>query len=400
MFDIKEIRAVFPHTKETSYFNAASNGPLSNPGYKAQEAIYIQAKSGRMGRQVEVYDALDNIRRNGARIFGARKKEVGFGFNTTFGINLAAFGLPLKKGDEVLLSDVEFPANVYPWLELRNRGIKVKFLKSNRGCFDIEALQKAITKKTKVLSLSFVQYFNGYKNDMTTIGAICKAHDIFFVVDAIQGAGCEPMNVRKWQVDIASTGGHKWLLGPQGTGIFFVSDNIKDRFRPPWRSWLGVDWKCDWSNLNDFERPFDDSARQFEMGTYPAAHVMALDWSLEFINQLGVRNIQKHNYAQMDKLIDLLKAEPFYRITGSVDKKHRSSIISFTTHRGDIDYIHRLLLYCHIITAMREGSIRVSTHLYNDESDMRRLIICLEQAAMDSCCGKCKISPRKKLKKK
>jgi len=374
MIDVEQIRRLFPHTGKSVYFNVASNGPLPDPAFKLQDKHFQLARMAGIGAQEELFEALDNIRRNGAKIFGCRKSEIGFGFNTTFGINLAAFGLPLKKGDEVLLSDIEFPANVYPWLELRNRGIKVRFLKSKDGFFDIDNLYKAITKKTRALSLSFVQYFNGYKNDLKTIGGICRDRGVFFIVDAIQGAGPEPINVKKWNVDMASAGGQKWLLGSQGSGIFYVSNEIKKRLIPPWRSWLGVDWKCDWSNLRDFDRRFEPSAQQYEMGTYPAAQVLSLDWTLSFLVDLGIRRIQKHNHSLLDLLIEYLQSEPFYRITSSLEKKHRSSILSFTTDKGDITRVYRLLLKKKIIPALREGSIRVSVHLYNNQNDIDRLI--------------------------
>jgi len=332
-----------------------------------------------VGGQSEVFAALDNIRTNGAKIFGCRTSEVGFGFNTTFGINLAAFGLPLKAGDEVLLSDVEFPANVYPWLELKSRGIKVKFLKSSNGFFDIDGFQKSINKKTRVLSLSFVQFFNGYRNDLETIGKICREHNLFFIVDAIQGAGAEPMQVNKWHVDIASAGAQKWLLASQGSGLFYISENMKKKLVAPWRSWLGVDWECNWSNLRDFGRPFESSARQYEMGTYPSSLVMSLDWSLDFITNLGIKNIQHHNHALLDRLIAYLEDEPFYRITSSLDKKHRSSILSFTSDKADISQVHQKLSQKKIMTSLREGSIRISAHLYNDDNDMNRLIASLKQ---------------------
>jgi selenocysteine lyase/cysteine desulfurase len=130
--------------------------------------------------------------------------------------------------------------------------------------------------------------------------------------------------------------------------------------------------------------PFESSARQYEMGTYPAAYLFSLNWSLEFLCGLGIRNIQKHNHELIDKLIEYLNDEPFYRITSSLDKKHRSSILSFTTSREDIKPVHRHLLKNNIVTALREGSIRVSVHLYNNDSDIKRLIAALHQAARKS----------------
>ena len=381
MFDVASIRKLFPYARKRTYFNAASNGPLPAPAFALQDQYYRKSLMADVGSQTDVFGALDTIRRNGARIFGCKTAEAGFGFNTTFGINLAAFGLPLKPGDEVLLSDVEFPANVYPWLELRRRGIGVKFIKSVDGFFNLENLERSISRKTRVLALSFVQYFNGFKLDVETVAEICRRRNILLVLDAIQGAGCEAMNVRKWNVAIASAGAQKWLLSSQGTGIFYVSEEIQDRLRPPWRSWLGIDWKCQWHNLRRFDLDFFPDSRQYELGTYPGPLVMALNWSLDFIAKLGVRHIQKHNHALLDTLIAYLKQEPFYRITSSLEKKHRSSILSFTSDQTDVARIHQFLAQNNVVTSQREGAIRVASHLYNDRADMDHLITVLDKAA-------------------
>jgi len=380
MIDTTAIRKFFPHTKSTVYFNAASTGPLSTPAYEAQDRFYNVARMAGIGSQQDMFDALVHIRQLGAKVFGCRDSEAGFGFNTTYGINLAAYGLPLEKGDEVLIPDIEFPANVYPWLGLKQRGIKVTFVPSAHGFFDLDLFRKHIGKNTRALSLSFVQFFNGYKNDMKAIGDICKDHGLYFVMDAIQGAGVEPIDVHEWGVDIASAGAQKWMLSSQGSGLFYISDAMQKKLIAPWRSWLGIDWKCNWSDLNDYSRNFEPTAQQFEMGTYPSAHVFSLAWSLEFLTGLGVENIQSHTHGLLDTLIDYLKDEPYYRITSSTEEKHRSAILSFTTDKGDIRDVHRTLLKSNIVTALREGSIRVSAHVYNDADDIRQLIDALKTA--------------------
>lgn len=381
MVDVDAVRRLFPHTQRSVYFNVASNGPQPDPAFMRLDDQFQTFRLAEVGDQADLFAALGNIRRNGARIFGCKKSEVGFGFNTTFGLNLAAFGLPLKRGDEIILSNAEFPANVYPWLELRNRGIGVTFVESDNGFFNIARVTRAITRRTRVLSLSFVQYFNGYKADMEAIGALCRRHNIFLVIDAIQGAGCEPMHVRKWNVAVASAGGQKWLLSPQGTGIYYVSEEIQPVLRPPWRSWLSIDWHCRWHDLRRFNLTYESSARQYELGTYPTPLVMAFDWALDYLAGLGIGSIQRHNHALLDILITYLRGNPFYRITSSLERKHRSSILSFTTDQADVREVHGALLAEKIITSLREGAIRVSAHLYNDRSEIDRLIAVLDKTA-------------------
>ncbi|MEZ5360634.1 MAG: aminotransferase class V-fold PLP-dependent enzyme [Candidatus Zixiibacteriota bacterium] len=382
MLGTTELRAQFPHTTERTYFNVASNGPMPNRAYEVLNGSLSTSRHAMIGAQENVFESLTSISANGARIFGCSPDEVGFGFNTTFGINLAAFGLPLEAGDEVLLSDVDFPTNVYPWLELRNRGINVKFIKSINRCFSIDELRKAITKNTKCLSVSFVQFFNGYKSDLKAIGEICKANGMYFVVDAIQGAGVEPLRLNEWGVDIASAGAQKWLLSSQGTGLYFISKEMQSVIRPPWRSWLSIDWKCDWTNLNDYGRAYPKTARQFELGTYPVPIMLGMDESIKFLTEIGTENIQAHNHALLDRLITYLESNPAYTITSDLTPAARSGILTFTTTSGDIRSVFTHLQKMKIMIALREGSIRVSVHVFNNFDDIARLIEGLESAAL------------------
>lgn len=378
----KAARRLFPVTagkKGITYFNSASTGPLCRPVKDVMYRYYEEAQYQNKNHDYPAFAALDNIRRMGAKIIGAADDEVGFGFHTGYGLNIAAFGLPLKKGDEVLLSDVEFPSNVYPWVALKERGIKVKFIKSKNGFFSIDNLIKSIGKKTRLLSLSFVQFFNGYKNDLKAIGEICKEHDMFFVVDGIQGCGVEPLRVGRCHVDVFAAGAQKWMLSPLGTGIFYVRKELQKIIKKPFASWLSVDWQLNFTDLFHYDLPFFDSARQYELGTYPYAHVFALEESLKLITSLSVKNIQRHNHGLLDELIDYLKNSGHYRIVSSLKKKHRSAILSFTC--DDAKKVHKGLVRSGIICSLREGAIRVAVHLFNNKSDMRKLISGLKRYA-------------------
>ena len=371
----RKIRSLFPVTEKKRgivYLNSASTGPLCLPVKKALFDYYEMTQYLEKSAIDHIaFASLDNIRRLGAALIGARQDELGFGFNTTYGLNIAAFGLPLRKGDEVLLSDIEFPANVYPWLALQERGIKVKFVKSSGLFFDVDILRKSISRRSKVLSLSYVQFFNGYKNDLFEIGKLCREHGLYFVVDGIQGCGVEPLNVHEANIDIFSTGAQKWLLSPLGTGIFYIRKDLQNKLHTPLASWLSVDWKLNFTDLFHYDLPYFDAARRFEMGTYPYAHVFALEKSLELIFSLGVKNIQSHNHDLIDKLIHFLDSDRRFRIKSSLEDRHRSSILAFTCDEARL--LHKDIVRNKIIASFREGSIRVSTHLFNNHDDIRRL---------------------------
>lgn len=374
-----EVRRNFPLTdqnKGITYLNSASTGPLCRPVREALERYYDAAQFLVSEHDTAAFADLEKIRKLGAKFIGADSDEIGFGFHTGFGLNIAAFGLPLKQGDEILLSDIEFPSNVYPWLALRERGIDIRFIESSDHFFDIDKFERAIGSKSRVLSLSFVQFFNGYKNDLKKIGEICRKHGLYFVVDGIQGCGHQILDIHECQVDIFSTGAQKWLLSPLGTGYFYVRRELQNNLQMPFASWLSVDWKLNFGDLFHYDLPYFDSARKFEMGTYPYAHVHAMAAALELIDNLGVENIQKHNHSLLDILIDYLKSSNTYTVVSSLDKNHRSSILSFTSSRaGDL---FQELKSRKVICSFRQGAIRIAVHLFNDESDIRRLLDVLE----------------------
>ncbi len=375
-------RKLFPVTdksRKTVYFNSASTGPLSRPVKKALYDYYEMTQYlEKAATDHEAFDALANIRANGAKMLGAKADEVGFGFSTTYGLNIAAFGLPLKRGDVILLSDVEFPANVYPWKALEGRGIKVKMIKSVNKCFDIENFEKSIGPKSRVLSLSFVQFFNGYKNDLREIGNICKRHGLYFVVDGIQGCGVEALDVKKCQIDIFSSGAQKWMLSPLGTGLFYVRKDLQKKLTMPLASWLGVDWHLNFTDLFHYELPFFDNARRFEMGTYPYAHVFAMNEALKLIMSLGVKQIQQHNHELLDILIEYLQKSGYYFVVSSLEPKHRSAILSFSC--PEPREVYKKIVKSGIVASFREGAIRISVHLFNDRSDILRLTDALDAA--------------------
>jgi len=371
-------RALFPHTKKAVYFNSAAYGPFCTPVKQAiNENVELRINAQRDDSH-DAFRTQDELRTDFARLIGAAKRQIGIGMNTSFGLNIAAFGLPLKKGDEILVSDVEFPAIVYTWKTAAEvRGLKLRFVKSHNGMFDIGELKKSITRRTRVLSLSWIQFFNGFKNDLREITSFCRKHGIIFVVDGIQGVGVEPVNVRKLGIDIFTSGCQKWMLSPQGCGFFYLSDEVRDRLTPSSMSWLGVDWKLKYTDLFHYDKPVFPSARRFEMGYYSILNILAMKAAVGIFQDLGIRNIQRHNYALIDRLADYVHSNPYYSVTCSMEPKHRSSIFTFSCK--DVKNLHRAILKRKIILVNREGSIRVSVHLFHNEQDIDMLIDVLEK---------------------
>jgi cysteine desulfurase/selenocysteine lyase len=374
--DLARYRKEFPFTKQITFFNHASFGPMPEVSWKATQDYYSALKLEKVADDDrEAFQKLGSIRKLIAKMIKAKPEEIAFVPNTSYGLNVAAWGLDLKRGDEILLSDVEFPANVYPWTNLKQKGVKTRFIPGKNKRFDIDNFLKAMNKRTKVLSISFVQYFNGFRNDLETIGRICEERDIFFVVDGIQGIGTVDLDVKKCKIDCLTCGGQKWLLSSLGTGFLYLSSRSKRKVKPSFFGWMGVDWELDFTDLLKFDlKPFS-SARRFEVGTYPYSLLWSMYSSLQLLSRIGIRNIERHNLQLLDVLIDFLKDSP-YQIESSLEAKHRSSIFSFSGK--NIRKMYEKMIKNKIIVSFREGAIRVAPHFYNTKEEINKLIDVLE----------------------
>jgi cysteine desulfurase/selenocysteine lyase len=375
--ELRKYRGEFPFIQKVTFLNHASFGPIPSRALKSTYEYYEALTLKRIVDMDKLtFDKLDRIRIYLAKMIKAKPSEIGLVPNTSYGLNVAVNGLKWKSGDKVLLTDVEFPANVYPWLNLRKKGVGIKFIKNRKGFFDIDNLHKTIDSRCRVLSLGYVQFFNGFKNDLETIGRICQEKDIFFVVDGIQGVGCVDLDVKKAKIDFLACGGQKWLLSSLGTGFFYLSENTKRKIEPSFFGWMGVDWKLDFSNLFRYDLPPFSSSRKFEIGTYPFSTLWTMCSSLELLSEIETRAIEKQVLELLDLLLDYLKDSP-YQIKSSLDPLHRSGILSFSGK--DTARLFRILSRKKIPVSFRENSIRVSPHFYNSPEDIQKLIQVLKK---------------------
>jgi len=374
--DLSRYRKEFPFTDKVIFFNHASFGPLPQRSWEATEEYYNCLRLEKIENMDKVaFEKLDEIRVLVAHMIKAKPEEIAFATNTSYGLNVAAWGLDLKPGDKILLSDVEFPANTYPWTNLKQKGVNIKFVPSKNRCFDIDSFVKSIDAKTKVLALSFVQFFNGFRSDLKMIGEICEEKDIFFVVDGIQGIGNLDLDVKECKIDFLACGAQKWLMSSLGSGFFYLSSEAKRNINTYFFGWLGVDWKMNFSDLLKFDLPPFPSARKFEIGTYPYAGIWTMHSSLKMLSEIGIKNIEIHNQALLDLLIEHLKKKSYHIMT-SLEAVHRSSILSFSGE--NIEDLHRKLRKNNIFVSLREGSIRVAPHFYNTTEEMEKLIQLLD----------------------
>ncbi len=375
--ELRKYRKEFPFIQEVTFLNHASFGPIPSRALRSTFEYYDALTLKKIVDMDKLtFDRLDRIRAYLAKMIKAKPFEIGLVPNTSYGLNVAVNGLKWKPGDKVLLSDIEFPANVYPWLNLRRKGVKIEFIKNRNGFFDIDNLLKTVDSRCRVLSLAYVQFFNGFKNNLETIGKICQEKDIFLVVDGIQGVGCLDLGVKKAKIDFLACGGQKWLLSSLGTGFFYLSEQAKRRIEPAFFGWMGVDWKLNFSDLFRYNLLPFASSRKFEIGTYPFSTLWTMCSSLELLSEIGTEAVEKQVLKLLDILLDYLKDSP-YQIKSSLDPLHRSGILSFSGK--DTSELFQILSRKKILVSFRENSIRVSPHFYDSPEDMQKLIQVLKK---------------------
>jgi len=368
-------RELFPITKRFIYLNHAATSPLSSRALAAFQQ-YLRERSELLGDNWEIIAAKSQILREMiGQLINSPAGRIAFVPNTNTGLNIVASGLQWQSGDEILIPEMEFPSNVYPWLNLRRLGVNIRFLPVHNGGLEPEQLRKAITAKTKMLAISSVEFLSGYAHDLKTIGQICKENKIWFVVDGIQGTGVVPMDIKAFQIDALANGGHKWLMWPQGFGFLYMSEKLQEQLQPAYGGWVGVEHP---EEFLQYPQELSTDARRFETGGYNSAAVPAAIEALKLFFEIGIPNIYKHLTELTSILIRGLKDMGFQLFTN--DKlKVRSGIVTFYPEDQDrVLTLHQYLTENRVKLSLRENMLRISPHFYTTESEIYQVLELLE----------------------
>jgi len=369
--------AEFPWTADTIYLNNASIGPIPERTRRALDEFTAKRTAPHLLPDRELFGGLAAARLGVAQLINADPSEIALATNTGFGLHLAARALPLKAGDTVLLSDKEFPANVYPWLLLREQGIKVEMARCrSEGWPDEEHLLERLRDPSiRVLAVSFVQFSNGYRADLKKLGAACRANGTFLVVDGIQGIGNSVLDVRDTPIDILSCGGQKWLLSPWGSGFVYVRKELIKQLEPTITGWMAFEGTDDFSRLTEYNPTFRSDARRFEMITLPYQDFVGMTTSLGLLLEIGVRDIAEVTRAVHEPVVKWAQ-ENDVRIASPLDERHRSAILCVAPPKPAEAY--HGMKRAHVVCSLREGAIRLSPHCYNTMEEMEKVIEVLD----------------------
>ncbi|HWP02283.1 MAG TPA: aminotransferase class V-fold PLP-dependent enzyme [Gemmatimonadaceae bacterium] len=377
---LEELRATeFPWTLrgDVVYLNHASTGPLP---WRAVRALNhfdrLRSEPWRISVDYQ-FGVLARARELLAQCIGAGPDEIALMVNTTYGINVAAWTLPLRAGDVVVAPDREFPANVYPWLALeREKGVVYRRIPCRAGLADEEALLSALDwPGVRVLSVSWVSFETGYRLDLERLGAACRERGIWFVVDAIQGLGAAPLDVRRCNVDFLACGGQKWLLAPWGTGFVYVRRELIDHLTPVPVGWMAVRAALDFAKLCDYDLSYHPDARRFEVITLPFQEFAGLNAALEMFAEVGWDRVHDLIAERSGQVLDFVQRRRDLQLITPVDPDRRAGIVSFRPR--DPEATSRRLAEAGVVHSVREGAIRIAPHFYTTEGEIDRLLTVL-----------------------
>jgi len=368
--NIEEIRKQFPYIRKGKiYFNHASSGPLPLPAAERINELVKDRSSERIEDYPEFLKVMGETRSLIAEMINTSSARIAFLDNTSNGLNLLAQSLKWRRGDRILLNDAEFPANVYPFLNLQNEGVEVDFAETRNHLAASNNIIEAIKPETKLISISHVQFLSGYRVDLSEIGKICKEKEIILSVDAIQALPAVKLDVKETNISFLSCGTQKWLLGLPGLSFVFIDEELQKKMHQRYVGWLSVKNP---DNLLEYDLALKKTASAFQSGTLNSIAIYALNSSLKLLLEFGLDQIQKNVLENTTYFLNEIREIGFDPILKSYGVESLAGIV--TVEPPKYREIFKKLSEKDIICSVREGLLRFSPHFYNTREEIDRVI--------------------------
>jgi cysteine desulfurase/selenocysteine lyase len=373
--DWSALRTEFPVTHRWAFFDHAAVAPLTLRAQQAMSEWAADLAENGLVNERRWLERVETIRRHAARLLNADPLDIAFVKNTSEGIGIVAEGFPWQAGDKVVIAEEEYPANVYPWLNLADRGVEVRRVPSHDGRILVDDIRAAMNGRTRILSLSFVEFASGFRNDLDVLGQLCRERGVLFFVDAIQGLGVFPIDVQRTPIDFVAADGHKWLLGPEGAGIFWARPELVNRLHAVGVGWNSVVGARDFSRIDFTLKPH---AGRYESGSLNVAGITTLGASLELLLEIGIAAAGERILELTDYLCTAVERVDL-KVFSSRQPGERSGIVSLRVP-GDLRELVRRAREQGIVVNRRAGRLRVSPHCYNSHEEIDRLVELLKES--------------------
>ena len=372
--NLEKIRKEFPVTEELIFFDHARVAPLPERVRKVVTTFVEDATRFGTAHYETWKIGIEQSRKSFARLINAGTDEVAFVKNTSEGLSIVANGLDWKSGDNVVIPDIEFPANVYPWWNLKRLGVETRMVHAVEGRVLFDDLVKQVDARTRLISISSVECNSGFRCDLNRIGAFCKEKDILFCVDAIQSLGILTIDVKRDHIDFLSADGHKWMLSVEGLGGFYISREVLEKVYPVTVGWGNMVNAADYMN---YEFVFRPDAQRFEEGSPNTMSIHAFGAALDLLLETGIENIEQRVMALGDTILEQLQRRGL-NIYSSTRPEERSGNIAFVMNQ-DISRLYEWMLENKVKLTVRDGLVRLSPHFYNSEEEILRFFDLLDK---------------------
>ncbi len=370
-----EMRALFPITNRYAYLDHAAIAPLATP-VRATMDVFL-------GRQMEEPFDLEHwerlrsqVRSRLAELLSTGPESIAFTKNTTSGLGLVAAGLDWEAGDNIVGVDREFPANIYPWMGLKRRNVELRLYRPDQGRIDVRALLRLCDRRTRVLAISAVQFWSGFRTDLSALSTGLKGRDVLLVVDAIQAAGAVRLDLSKVAVDFLCAGAQKWLLGPIGVGFAYVGPRMLERLTPVT---IGADSVVNDREYFEYELTLKSDARRFEESAPNYPGILGLGAAVNLLLRAGPAAVEDVVLQLADRLREELPRRGYEVVCKAMLPSERSGIVSFRHPRMVPAELHARLREAGVIISLRSDFLRASPHYYNSDQDLGRLLEALPQ---------------------
>ena len=364
--NILDVTEIFPVKEKYLYFNFAADGPLPMPSKAAIiDALEEKSNSGMMAvpKQIAVYE---NLKKELAILFNSQSEHFAFSKNTSEGVLLALLAMDIKEDENYITAEDAFPTTV-KMMENNCRG-RMRTVKINSPTPLRDQLLSVMDEKTKAIVLDWVHYFTGKVIDIEAVIQLARERNIFTVIDGIQGAGALKLDLDTSGIDFFVSGGHKWLLSPQGSGFIYVSPRVWKRIKRRAFGWLGYNWQ----NFSDFSiKPeLREGASVMEYGTRSYIAAIGFLESLRLINRVGIQTIESHNRELREFFIEGISQKGYE----TIPHKKSASIVPFKSPGVVPLTLQKRLRENSVVVSLRNGYIRAAFHLVNDREEVERFI--------------------------
>ena len=383
LHDVEALRRTeFPLTEACAYLNHAGTGPLPRRHVRAAMGFLEACCAGKPPTTLaQSEQQLAALRGRAGRLMEAGAEEIAILSHTTQALALVPLALDWHEGDEVITYEKDYPSVVLSLMRLRKKGVQLRFLPDRGGRFELDDLTRLISPRTRLISLSMVNFVTGFRAPIEEIGRLCRERGIWLVVDAVQALGAIRVAAHELGADILAAHGYKHLLSGYGVALCYCSPRAREALDITVPGWQGTLANADASAMLDHENVvFTGDARRFEPAVPNFAGLFGANESLQLLLDVGPAAIERRIFALLDDLAPELEGRG-YRVVGSRRKKERSSLLTFACPPGvDSAALARDLDQRAVHCSRREGLIRVSPHFYNNSADIQRLLDCLPAA--------------------